>query len=117
LNRKQEISKDLALIIDGLLLGVCLIICYFMRSSGLIRLDGLPTIPPFSHAYWMLGLIIALTPLLLDLQGFYDNLLTQRYESFFLKMARAGLWLILVISISSIFGKLEVPSRSVLILF
>ncbi len=117
MNRKQEISKDLALIIDGLLLGVCLIICYFMRSSGLIRLDGLPTIPPFSHAYWMLGLIIALTPLLLDLQGFYDNLLTQRYESFFLKMARAGLWLILVISISSIFGKLEVPSRSVLILF
>jgi exopolysaccharide biosynthesis polyprenyl glycosylphosphotransferase len=116
-NRKQEISKDLVLIIDGLLLGACLLVCYILRVSGLIRLDGLPEIPPFSHAYWMLGLIIALTPLLLDLQGFYDNLLTQRYESFFLKMLRAGFWLILVISISSIFGKLEVPSRSVLILF
>ena len=117
MNRKQDISKDLSLVIDGLLLGLCLWVCYLLRISGLIRLDGLPEIPPFSHSYWMLGLIIPVTPLLLDLHGFYDNPLTQRFEIFFQKMARAGFWLVLIIGLSSIFGKLEIPSRSVLILF
>ena len=65
----------------------------------------------------MLAVIIPITPLLLDLHGFYDNPLTQRYESLFLKMANAGFWLFLIISIISIFGRLEVPSRSVLLLF
>ena len=111
MNRKQEISKDLSLVIDGLLLGLCLWVCYLLRISGLIRLDGLPEIPPFSHSYWMLGLIIPVTPLLLDLHGFYDNPLTQRFEIFFQKMARAGFWLVLIIGLSSIFGKLEIPSR------
>ena len=105
MNRKQEISKDLSLVIDGLLLGLCLWVCYLLRISGLIRLDGLPEIPPFSHSYWMLGLIIPVTPLLLDLHGFYDNPLTQRFEIFFQKMARAGFWLVLIIGLSSIFGK------------
>ena len=117
MNRKQEISKDLSLVADGLLLGLCLWISYLLRISGLIRLDGLPEIPPFSHSYWMLGLIIPVTPLLLDLHGFYDNPLTQRFEVFFQKMIRSGFWLILIIGLSSIFGKLEIPSRSVLILF
>lgn len=117
MNRKQEISKDISLIFDGLLLGACLWLCYLLRTSGLIRLDGISEIPPFSHSYWMLAVIIPGTPLLLDLQGFYANPLTQRYESIFLKMANAGFWLILIISIISIFGKLEIPSRSVLLLF
>ena len=117
MNRKQEISKDLSLVADGLLLGLCLWVSYLLRVSGLIRLDVMPEIPPFSHSYWMLGLIIPMTPLLLDLNRFYDNPLTQRYEVFFQKMAQAGFWLILIIGLSSIFGKLEIPSRSVLILF
>ena len=117
MNRKQEISKDLSLVADGLLLGLCLWVSYLLRVSGLIRLDVMPEIPPISHSNWMLGLIIPMTPLLLDLNRFYDNPLTQRYEVFFQKMAQAGFWLILIIGLSSIFGKLEIPSRSVLILF
>lgn len=65
----------------------------------------------------MLAVIIPVTPLLLDLNGFYENPLTQRYESFFFKIFNAGVWLILIISIISIFGRLAVPSRSVLLLF
>ena len=117
MNRKQEISKDFSLIFDGLLLGLCLWLCYLMRISGLIRLDGLTEIPPFSHSYWMLAVIIPGTPLLLDLYGFYANPLTQHYEDVLLKMSRAGFWLVLIISVISIFWKLEIPSRSVLLLF
>lgn len=117
MNRKQEISKDLSLILDGLALGVCLWVCYFLRSAGLVQLDGVGEIPPFSQSYWMLAVIIPVTPLLLDLQGFYDAPLTQRSESLFLKMANAGFWLILIISVISFFGRLEIPSRSVLLMF
>ncbi|MEI6377424.1 MAG: sugar transferase, partial [bacterium] len=117
MNRKQEISKDLPMIVDGLLLGCGLWLSYILRVSGIIRLDRLGEIPEFSHNYWMLALIIPLSPLLLDLQGYYEHPLSQRIESLLLKIAKAGFWLILVISIASIFGRLEVPSRSVLILF
>jgi exopolysaccharide biosynthesis polyprenyl glycosylphosphotransferase len=88
-----------------------------MRTSGVIAFDSLTEIPPFSHSYWMLGVIIPIAPLLLDLHGFYTNPITQRYESAFVNIANAGFWLMLLLSIASIFGKLEVPSRSVLILF
>lgn len=117
MNRKQEFSKDLSLVADGLLLGACLWISYQLRTSGIIVFDGFLEIPPFSHSYWMMGVIIPIAPLLLDLQGFYDNPLTQRYESYFLKIGKASLWLFLILGVASIFGKLEIPSRSVLILF
>ena len=117
MNRKQEISKDLPMILDGLMVGVCLWVCYLLRSTGVICLDRLGDIPSFSHTYWMLALIIPLTPLILDLQGYYENPLSQRLEILSGKIAKAGFWLILVIGAASIFGRLEIPSRSVLILF
>lgn len=117
MNAKQEISKDLPMILDGLLLGFCFWLSYLLRVTGIIRLDRLGEIPEFHHNYWMMALIIPLSPLLLDLQGYYEHPLSQRIESLNLKIAKAGFWLILLISIASIFGKLEVPSRSVLILF
>lgn len=105
------------MILDGLLLGFCFWLSYLLRVTGIIQLDRLGEIPEFSHNYWMMALIIPLSPLLLDLQGYYEHPLSQRVESLNLKIAKAGFWLILLISIASIFGRLEVPSRSVLILF
>ncbi len=117
MHRKQEISKDLSLIFDGLLLGLCLWLAYLLRISLWTHLDGVTEVPPFSYSYWMLAIIIPGTPLLLDLHHFYNNPVTQRYEELFLKMSRAGFWLVLIISLISIFGKFEIPSRSVLLLF
>ena len=105
------------MIFDGLILGFCLWGCYQLRISEVIRLDQLGTIPEFSSHYWMLALIIPLCPLLLDLQGYYEHPLSQRIVSLLPKISKAGFWLIIAISITSIFGHLEVPSRSVLILF
>jgi exopolysaccharide biosynthesis polyprenyl glycosylphosphotransferase len=115
--RKQEISKDLPMIVDGLLLGACLWISHLLRTSGLIRLDRLGDIPPFSQSYWMLALIIPLSPLILDLHGYYSHPLSQRLEKLVTQLARSGFWLVLIIGTASVFGRLEVPSRSVLIIF
>ena len=117
MNHKKEISKDLPMIIDGLLLGVCLGLSYWLRASGMIRLDFLHGIPSFSESYWMLTLIVPASPLLLDMQGYYDHPLSEQLELLFVKIAKAGFWLILIISMCSVFARLEVPSRTVLILF
>jgi exopolysaccharide biosynthesis polyprenyl glycosylphosphotransferase len=61
--------------------------------------------------------VIPLSPLLLDLHGYYSHPLSQRYESLLAKIARSGFWLFLFLGVTAIFGRLEVPSRSVLILF
>jgi len=117
MNHKQEISKDLPMILDGLMVGTCLWVSYLLRSTGIISLDRLGEIPAFSNTYWMLALIIPLTPLFLDLQGYYEHPLSLRLENLLIKIAQSGFWLILVIGCASIFGRLEIPSRSVLILF
>jgi exopolysaccharide biosynthesis polyprenyl glycosylphosphotransferase len=117
MNRKQEISKDLPMILDGLMVGVCLWVCYLLRSTGIIRLDRLGEIPSFSSTLWILALIIPFTPLLLDLHGYYEQPLSQPLEKLLIKIVKSGFWLILLISAASIFGRLEIPSRSVLILF
>ncbi|MEY2905833.1 MAG: hypothetical protein RLZZ408_304 [Verrucomicrobiota bacterium] len=105
------------MIVDGLLLGACLWISHLLRTSGLIRLDRLGDIPPFSQSYWMLALIIPLSPLILDLHGYYSHPLSQRLEKLVTQLARSGFWLVLIIGTASVFGRLEVPSRSVLIIF
>ena len=57
------------MILDGLLLGFCLWLSYFLRTSGWVRLEQLTSpIPPFPNFYWMLALIVPVSPLLLDLQ-------------------------------------------------
>ena len=105
------------MIVDGLLLGACLWISHLLRTSPLIRLDRLGEIPAFSHSYWMLALIIPLSPLILDLHGYYSHPLSQRLEKLVTQLARSGFWLVLIIGTASVFGRLEVPSRSVLIIF
>jgi len=117
MNRKQEISKDLPMVLDGLIVGISLWVCHLLRSTGIICLDRLGQIPAFSSTYWMLALIIPFTPLLLDLQGYYEQPLSQPVEKLLLKIVKSGFWLILFIGAVSIFGRLEIPSRSVLILF
>lgn len=106
------------MILDGLLLGFCLWFCYYLRSSELIHFEPLRgTIPPFSDFYWMLVLIVPITPLLLDLHGYYDKPLARRPEEQITKMGRAGFWLALLMGMGAIFGRLEMPSRTVLMLF
>jgi exopolysaccharide biosynthesis polyprenyl glycosylphosphotransferase len=116
MNRGQNISKDLQMILDGLLMGGCLALGHYLRS-GPLSSERFGNIPNFSHSFWIIALVIPLSPLLLDLHGYYTHPLSQRYESLLAKIAKSGFWLILFLGVTAIFGRLEVPSRSVLILF
>lgn len=117
MSRRQNLSKELQMIVDGLLAGVILWAAHWTRqwSPGMTGVFG--TIPDISHSFWMIALTIPAVPLLLDLNGVYENPLSQRVETLLGKILRAGFWLFVVMSGLSIFGKLEIPSRIVLITF
>lgn len=116
MNRRQNISKDLQMILDGLLMGGCLVLGHFLRTGPLAN-ARFGNVPEFSYSLWMMALIIPLSPLLLDLHGYYQHPLSQRFESLLSKIAKSGFWLFLFLGAIAIFARLEVPSRSVLILF
>ena len=102
---------------DGLLMGLCLWLSYLLR----VFLNAWPNffseIPPFSTFLWMVVVVIPLTPLILDLNGYYENPVIRTFESIFPRMLKGGIWLALIITLSSILSRLEVPSRTVLIFF
>jgi len=116
-SRKREISIQINQLADAFILGLLLWLCYVIRKLGMLKFDDLPAIPPFEDFYWMLAILMPFGPFLLELQGFYGHPLEKNVVKSMQQVLRAGLWLMLLISLASVFLKLHVPSRSVLILF
>jgi exopolysaccharide biosynthesis polyprenyl glycosylphosphotransferase len=115
--RQQEIRLQVNQLIDALLLGGVFWLCYAARHSNLLVLDSLSEIPNFEHFLWMLAVIMPFGPFLLELQGYYAHPLEKTVWKSLHQIARAGIWLGLIIGGAVIFLRLSVPSRSVLILF
>jgi len=117
ITRTQEIRLQLNQLLDALLLGAAFWLAFVLRDNKLIVLDSLYQIPPFSGFLWMLAVIMPFGPFLLELQGYYAYPLEKTIWRSVQQIARAGVWLGLLIGAAVIFGRLEVQSRSVLILF
>lgn len=115
--RQQEIRLQLNQLVDALLLGGVFWLCYAVRHSNLLVLDSLTEIPTFDYFLWMLAVIMPFGPFLLELQGYYAHPLEKTVLKSLHQIARAGIWLGLILGGAVIFLRLTVPSRSVLILF
>jgi exopolysaccharide biosynthesis polyprenyl glycosylphosphotransferase len=115
--RKQEIQLQLNQLIDALLVGGAFWLAYVIRHNRLVVMDSLTEIPEFKYFLWMLAVIMPFGPFLLELQGFYNYTLEKTVWKSLEQMARAAVWLGLLLGTAVIFLKLEVPSRSVLIIF
>jgi exopolysaccharide biosynthesis polyprenyl glycosylphosphotransferase len=117
--RQQEIRLQLNQLIDALLLGGVFWLCYTLRHANLLVLptDTLAEIPSFEQFLWILAVIMPFGPFLLELQGYYAHPLEKTVWKSLQQIARAGIWLGLIVGGAVIFLRLSVPSRSVLILF
>lgn len=91
--------------------------CHALRYYGIFIVDALYEIPPFSAFYWMLAILMPFGPFLLEIQGFYNHPLDKSVVKSVTQIFRAGLWLVLLLGAASFFLRLDIPSRSVLILF
>ena len=114
--RKQEISLQLNQIIDAVILGAVFWLCHCVLSSDILSLST-REIPGFTHFLWMLVVIIPFGPFLLELQGFYNYQLEKSVLKSLAQIVRAGLWLIVILVAAVIFLRLEIPSRSLLLVF
>jgi exopolysaccharide biosynthesis polyprenyl glycosylphosphotransferase len=117
LPHRHEINQQLLKVTDAILLGFTLWAAHLLRYHNMIILDRLVEIGPFSHFFWMLAVIVPFAPLLLDLQGFYNHPQEKNAWKSMQQIGSAGVWLFVLIGAAVIFLRLEVPSRSVLILF
>ncbi len=115
--RKQEIRLQLNQLLDAFLLGGVLWLSYVIRASKVLVMDSLTEIPGFEYFLWMLAVVMPFGPFLLELQGYYTYPLEKTVLKSLQQIARAGLWLVVIIGAAVIFLRLQVPSRSVLIIF
>lgn len=115
--RRQEINLQFNQFIDALLLGAVFWLAHFVRYNGIVILDTLWSIDDFSKFAWILAVVMPFGPFMLEVQGFYSYPLEKTPWKSLRQMATGGFWLLLLLSCAVIFLRLQIPSRSVLILF
>ncbi len=115
--RRHEINLQLNQFIDAVLLGTVFWFAHFIRFNGLIIMDSLWTIDGFGKFVWILAVIMPFGPFLLEMQGFYNYPLEKSVWKSLRQMMAAGIWLFVLLGSAVIFLRLDIPSRSVLILF
>lgn len=115
--RKQELNQQFQQILDGLLIVLAFWLAHVLRfySADILPIDT--KIPPFSEFRWVLFVLLPFGPLMLELQGFYNQGFHRQLSRSLSQVLRAGLSLALLMLACVFFFKLELPSRSVLPLF
>jgi exopolysaccharide biosynthesis polyprenyl glycosylphosphotransferase len=127
--RKQQINIQLSQVLDCVLIAVAFWLSYVLRDAltqiplgkekGFwIAPSFLPSqIPDFTKFFWVMAIAVPITPLLLEMHGYYSHPLQKTFRTSFRQMAWALLWIVLIVAIFAVFLKWEIPSRAVLLLF
>jgi exopolysaccharide biosynthesis polyprenyl glycosylphosphotransferase len=116
LRRKQEINQQFQQFIDAFLLLFAFWASYKLRANS-TSLFGVEPIPPFKEFLWMIVVIMPCGPLMLELHGFYEHPLQKRVSRTLGQLGRALIALALLVGLCVMFLRVELPSRSVLVLF
>lgn len=116
LRRKQEINQQLQQVFDALLLLFAFWASHALRhnTAAVINIEQ---VPPFSEFLWMVMVIMPFGPLMLELQGFYEHPLQKQVWRTLSQIGRALIYLALLVGVCVMFLRLQLPSRSVLIIF
>ncbi len=116
LSRKQELYLQLNQVIDAVLLVFSLWSAHTFRLY-LNQFYGIAEIEPFNVFLWLVVFIMSFGPLLLRLHGFYKFPLQKNALKSLGQITQALLWLGVLIAGCAILFRLDIHSRSVLILF
>ena len=112
----QEIALQVSQILDAILLVVSLWVAHLFRWYLGEMFPAIPQIDPFSAFAWLIVIIVPFGPFFLDLNDFYEFPLQKSSRKSASQIARALFWLGVLIAVCTVFCKLSVTSRSVLIL-
>lgn len=117
LGRRKEFNIQINQLIDAIVLVLSLWLAYALRYELAERFEWILPVESANVYVWLLGLVIPFGPLLLELQGFYDYPLQKTIIRSVRQAGLALLWLAILICGCAIFFRLNLNSRSVLVLF
>ncbi|MDQ2919115.1 MAG: sugar transferase [Verrucomicrobiota bacterium] len=117
ITRRQEINTQVQQICDSFLLALTLFGTHTLRHFSTRWFNLEQTVDPFSNYHWLIVVVMAFGPILLDLQGFYQSPLTKTKWKSFRQIVQAMVYLSIVVSGCVIFLRLPLISRSLAILF
>jgi FlaA1/EpsC-like NDP-sugar epimerase len=117
LGRRQEINLQVYQLLDLGLLTLCLWLSHRLRIVlGHTFFPSLEEIPPFGAFFWVLAIVAPLTPIFLEMQGFYDGLPNKSLRQSLWQLLGALVWIGVLTGFCEVFLHWRVHSRSVLIL-
>jgi exopolysaccharide biosynthesis polyprenyl glycosylphosphotransferase len=117
LGQKQVLNRQVQQIFDGVLLVVVLWVTHVIRFLHPEWFPWEVQIPPFEGFRWLMFILMPFGPIFLELEGFYDAILRKPLLKTLEQIARAGLWLVLLVGVASFLLRLQIPSRSVILMF
>jgi exopolysaccharide biosynthesis polyprenyl glycosylphosphotransferase len=117
MGRRAEFSIQLNQIIDAILLVLSLWLAYAFRYGLGHLFSAIPPVESANAFVWWVVLVIPFGPRLLEMQGFYEYPLQKTIFKSFGQVVLALLWLAILICGCAIIFRLNLNSRSVLLLF
>ena len=117
LARRQELNTQLQQIFDSFLLASSLYVAHSLRYLSTDWFNLQKTVDPLSNYHWVIIVVMAFGPILLDLQGFYQSPLTKTKWKSFIQITQSMVYLSIVVSACVIFLRLPLTNRSVPLLF
>lgn len=115
--RRQELNTQLQQIFDSFLLAISLYAAHSLRYLSTDWFNLEKTIDPLSNYHWVIIVVMAFGPILLDLQGFYQSPLTKTKWKSFIQITQSMVYLSIVVSACVIFLRLSLANRTVPLLF
>lgn len=116
LQRKQVINLQICQFLDGILLVLGLWLAHAFRYYGTVYLDFGARIMPFHDFMWMILVLVPFGPLILEFQGFYKMEIKKSLWRSLSEIISAWAYLLLLFGACVIFFRLEILSRSVVLL-
>ena len=127
IGRRQEINTQFNQIIDSMIIAATFWGTYLLRDAlntadlgvqpGLWILPSyLRKIPEFHEFFWVMAVMVPLTPIILEIHGFYTHILEKTVWRSLRQMFQTSLWIGLILGLIVIFFKADFPSRSFVIL-
>ncbi len=126
LGRKQEINLQINQILDSCLIALAFWLCHSIRYynqewfeavelAGVVGAAG-GNIPPLGDFFWLMAIIVPFTPVILEMNGYYDHVLQKTIWRSLRQMGRALLIVGVIIGGCVVFFKWGAQSRVVLAL-
>ena len=126
LRRQRQVRAQFQKLADAALFGLAFWLAHQLRSADIWSYPaltslvafwgGTPDINPFSEYAWLLLVILPVSPLLLDLQGFYNRALIPSRRRTVWQLLKACT-LMAMVTIMVLFLRKDLPARGVIIVF